>query len=238
MRYEDPHRTFRHKTSVLWIAAGSMAVFMAAALPIQSQSQPPIFQALDASQPILTYVSREGPGNRPGDHLLAQWALEAWTKSTGGTIAFRIVEEKQARLRIYWVSAESGLYGEMQPIQVQGRRGAAVFVRPQIEGLGEDVDAQARADSLFRDSVVYLTCLHEIGHALGLEHTSNYEDIMFFFGYGGDILNYFQRYRGKIQKREDIARHWGLSDLDIRRIRQLYPSLDVPPLKNGSRFEP
>ena len=207
---------------------GSIAVLMLAAFPIQLQSQQPVFQTFDVDQPILTYISREGLGNRPGDQALAKWALEAWTKASAGTLAFRVGEEKTARLRLYWVSAQSSLYGEMRPLQVQGRRGAAVFVRPEIEGLGDEIDARARADSLFRDTIVYLTCLHEFGHALGLQHTANYEDIMFFFGYGGDIPKYFQRYRQKIQKREDIAQNWGLSELDIRRIRQFYPPPDVP----------
>ena len=177
----------------------------------------------NGGEPIPTYISPEGPANRPGDRILAQWALDAWSKASGGALSFRAEEERRARLRVYWVSAESGLYGEMRPIVVEGRPGAAVFVRPEVEGLGEDIAARGRADSLFRDTIVYLTCLHEIGHALGLEHTADYEDIMFFFGYGGDIPNYFGRYRRKIQKREDIPRNWGLSESDIRRIRQLYP---------------
>ena len=223
--------TFRLQAVLLWMMAGAMTVFILAASPVQAQRQRPASQTVDVDQPIPAYISPEGPGNRPGDRALAEWALEAWAKASGGTLAFRIGEEERARLRLYWVSAQRSLYGEMRPILVQGKRGAAVFVRAEIEGLGDEIDARARADSLFRDTIVYLTCLHEIGHALGLEHTANYEDIMFYFGYGGDIQNYFQRYRQKIRKREDIARHWGLSESDIRRIRQLYPLSDVPPPK-------
>jgi hypothetical protein len=189
-----------------------------------AQAQGGIFQATRADQPVPAFIAAVGPDNRPGDRALAEWALQAWTAASGGTLAFRSVEENAARLRLYWVSSRDGLYGEMRPILVEGRPGAAVFVRPDTESLGGSIAERARADSLFRDTVVYLTCLHEIGHALGLDHTAEYDDIMFFFGYGGDILNYFQRYRQKLQKRDDIAQHWGLSQADIRRIRQLYPA--------------
>jgi len=79
----------------------------------------------------------------------------------------------------------------------------------------------ARQDALFRDSVVYLTCLHEFGHALGLAHTSDFGDIMYFFGYGGDIVDYFNRYRTQLRDRSDIARVSGLSSADIRRVGSL-----------------
>jgi hypothetical protein len=141
---------FRLQTVLLWMMAGSMTVLVVVAFPVQAQMQQPIFQTFDVDQPIPTYISREGPGNRPGDHALAEWALEAWTKASGGTLAFRVVEEEKARLRLYWVSTQSSLYGEMRPILVQGRRGTAVFVRPEIEGLGGEIDARAQADSLFR----------------------------------------------------------------------------------------
>ena len=44
-----------------------------------------------------------------------------------------------------------------------------------------------------------------------------------FFGYGGDIVEYFTRYRRQLRSRADIARVSGLSDADIKRLRTLYP---------------
>ena len=98
-----------------------------------------------------------------------------------------------------------------------------VFVRPQTEGLGPDIARLAGQDSLFRDTVVYLTCLHELGHSLGLGHTSNFDDIMYFFGHGGDIPLYFSRYYGRLTTRDDIQRQSALSPDDVRRLRELYP---------------
>jgi hypothetical protein len=65
-----------------------------------------------------------------------------------------------------------------------------------------------------RDAIVYLTCLHESGHALGLAHTRSFADIMYSFQYGGDITAYFQRYRVLLKTRADIPAHSGISDAD------------------------
>jgi hypothetical protein len=46
---------------------------------------------------------------------------------------------------------------------------------------------------------------------------------MYFFGYGGDIVGYFDRYRQQLRSRDDIARVSGLSDGDVSRLRALYP---------------
>lgn len=79
-----------------------------------------------------------------------------------------------------------------------------------------------RPIDLFRDSIVYLTCLHELGHALGLAHTRDFRDIMYFFGYGGEIVDYFGRYRAQLRARNDIASVSGLSDADVSRLRAMY----------------
>ena len=119
MRYHDPDMAFRLQVVLLWMMTVSIAVLIFVAFPVRAQRQGTIFQTSDADQPIPTYIAPEGPGNRPGDHALAEWALEAWTKASGGTLAFRVVEEETARLRLYWVSTQNSLYGEMRPIQVQ-----------------------------------------------------------------------------------------------------------------------
>jgi hypothetical protein len=173
----------------------------------------------------VTYFIGEGkPGSqyRPADRQLATWALDAWARSTGGALRFAPSREQDALVRIHWVSAEDGLYGEMRPISVNGRRGAEIFVRADTDGLGGDIAGLARADPLMRDTIVYLTCVHELGHALGLDHTDDFADIMYFFGFGGDIPGFFKRYRAQLTQRGDIAKVSGLSAGDLERLRDLY----------------
>lgn len=48
------------------------------------------------------------------------------------------------------------------------------------------------------------------------------QDIMYWFGYGGDIPGFFRRYRERLDNRDDIRRHSGLSDRDVARLRVQY----------------
>ena len=137
-------------------------------------------------------------------------------------LTFASAAEARARIRIYWASSRMRLYGEAHPIMVDGKRGASIYVNPDVTQLGDEIDAATSGDRLLRDAIVYLTCLHESGHALGLAHTGRFEDIMYSFGYGGDIVEYFERYRRKIAARAEIREHSGISDRDRERLLELY----------------
>jgi hypothetical protein len=157
------------------------------------------------------------------DPELARWALAAWERESNGALSMHeVASPEHARIRIRWASGAMNLYGETEPLDVDGKRGAQIFVLPDTNALGANIGEAARRDPLFRDAIVYLTCLHESGHALGLEHTAAFADIMYSFQYGGDILGYFERYRKQLKSRADIATHSGISDADRAALARVF----------------
>jgi Matrixin len=158
-------------------------------------------------------VPRES-GCHDGDPELAAWALEAWQAASGGALHLEPSPKMaSAHIRLFWANGRNGLYGEARPIKVDGVRGAEVYVLPE---------QSTSADALLRDAILYLTCLHETGHALGLQHTARFADIMYSFQYGGDIEGYFGRYRRLLSTRPDIRKNAGMSEDDRKQLRELW----------------
>jgi hypothetical protein len=165
-----------------------------------------------AGEPNTYWIS---PCNNPatrcvaGDVDLARWALEAWERASEGRLHFVETDRASALFRMLWALPARGVYGETVPIEVNGVRGAQLNLRIE-DGLTKD--------KLLRDTIVYLTCVHEAGHALGLGHSANFDDIMYTFQHGGDIDEYFGRYRRKLTIRDDIRKYSGISSADRARL--------------------
>ena len=155
------------------------------------------------------------------DPQLAEWALQAWQKSSTGKLRLeKTTDMLSANIRVHWATAEDGQYGETRVFVEGALKGADVYVRPDITGMGPDIFALANRDPLLREAIVYLTCLHETGHALGLSHTTDFPDIMYTFQAGGNIPEYFGRYRRLLHVRKDIADNAGISLNDRVRLQK------------------
>jgi hypothetical protein len=159
-------------------------------------------------------ASARPSGCHEDDPELARWAIETWQAASDGALRLEPAPNPDhAQIRIIWAGGAGGLYGEAKPIEVDGKPGAEVYVLP----------AQSNSeDPLLRDAVLYLTCVHETGHALGLRHTAVFADIMYSFQFGGDIEEYFARYRRLLKSRADIQKNAGLSDADRKQLRTIW----------------
>ena len=152
----------------------------------------------------------------PGAEPLVTQALATWTRAAGGRLVLQQTREPNSALvRIRFAPAD-GVYGETSPQidRATGTIGSAdVLISGHIAG-----------DALYQRIVIYLTALHELGHALGLPHTAAFDDIMYSFRRADDGERYFSAYRRRLRTSDDIGmeRATGLSPADVAALRALY----------------
>ena len=146
-----------------------------------------------------------------------------WARESRGGVTLTPAAEEKARIRLLWVPLGSNLFGEMRRILVDGEPGAAVYVLPDLDALGADIAGRARQDPLWRDTIVYLTCVHEIGHALGLPTRPTSATSCIRSATAVTSSRYFARYRRKLQVRADMRTVSALSEADAQKLRALHP---------------
>lgn len=114
--------------------------------------------------------------------------LDAWVKASQGRIGYTLVAQKEsADLTCDWTSNPGDVTGkgtesEQGVAHIYGKdRGTGVVEIGRATVRVLTIDKEKGSEAPVSDDVMKKTCLHEIGHALGLMgHSPNSHDIMFY----------------------------------------------------------
>ena len=187
------------------------AILGAAAAAIQPTRHMPRWST-DAVVPVWVDLRGAPPA---GDTLVGR-AIATWTRAADGRLTLqRTASRDSALIRVRFARAD-GIYGETAP-RIDRTSGLITSAEVLIAG-------DVTGDEVGQHIVIYLTALHELGHALGLPHTNVFDDIMYSFRRPDDGERYFGAYRRRLRSDDDIGAEvaTGLSSADVSALQALY----------------
>ena len=162
-------------------------VLVAALIAAQA---PPVPRHWARGQTIRVWI--DTVDSPPNGETLVERAMRTWTRAADGRFTLERVAEvrgagapgvtRDAPVRVRFMAADYR-YGVTAP---RVDRQTGLIVRADVA-----VAADAGRTPLERSIIVYLTALHELGHALGLEHTTDINTIMYLFRQPGDGERFF-----------------------------------------------
>jgi hypothetical protein len=188
-----------------------LAVVLLALIAIAQPSPSPRHWAKGAS--IRVWIDPEAMP--PNGEALVEKAMKTWTTAADGRFTLIKAWESTAPVRLHFMAADYR-YGVTSP---RLNRDTGLLVKAEVF-----VASDAGRDPLERQIIVYLTALHELGHALGMDHTTNITSIMYLFRQPDDGEKFFGAYRRRLKSADDIGSTAapGLSADDVVTLRALY----------------
>jgi hypothetical protein len=185
-----------------------------AALLLVPAQAPPAARHWAKGQTIRVWI--DTVDSPPNGETLVERAMRTWTRAAEGRFTLeRLPAPRDAAVRVRFMAADYR-YGVTAP---RVDRQTGLIVRAEVA-----VAADAGRTPLERSIIVYLTALHELGHALGLEHTTDINTIMYLFRQPGDGERFFGAYAQRARSLDDIGseRATGLSPDDVTALKALY----------------